>query len=415
MIASVAEQLPLIESDISHERKSFDVLASVNMMQFDVEHFGAVLPETRQRVRDEELSLLVEGVDRAAKTTFVLRTEGNDVVYFDKGKWRSYTGMLMTGKEVAQEEAKQDYRRKFLLDEAMMHLSKVYEMRKLRPGEQMVWASPYSQDVEDAYGAAFLRSCGRFPERKMGFIYRAFRNPAGDIVLESQTVDRSNAASFRAVHRYATTQPGAEMEQLVSVYDTELTAQTGNNYFAGRLEAERNENAWETLLAQTDLIEYMLSKLEVISARNVSRSELEEQTKRHMYGVWATFKKRIDGESVQYYNPNPAQQYIPAVHIAMLEYEVARNFNEFVAQGRVMVGCGGSISILDKDNVMSADSADVFSSIFGSKESDADCDYISKACPMCGTKNVSTMDKKIAGNRRRISGNCGCSMNYTKK
>lgn len=43
-----------------------------------------------------------------------------------------------------------------------------------------------------------------------------------------------------------------------------------------------------------------------------------------------------------------------------------------------------------------------------------DCDYISKECPKCKAKNVKTSDRSIGGNRRRISGSCGCSVIYTK-
>jgi hypothetical protein len=371
---AVAAELVQPETYIEEQevRKSFDVLASVRMMQYDLQTFGAVLPETRERVRDEELSLLTEGVERAAKTTFVLRGEGDDLVYFDRGAWQSYTSMLITGKDVAKTEAEADFRRKFLLDEAEMHLSQGYKMRALKPGEQMVWSSPYPQHVEDWYGADFLKSCGRFPERKMGFIYMAYRTLDGDIVLESQTVDNSNEASFKAVHRHAFQNPAATTEELVDVYDQELSAQTGKAYYAGRLNAEYMENAWETVLQQNDLVEYMLQKLESLASKNIPRHELEEAATKHMYGVWAAFKRRIDGEQTSYYTPVRQQAYIPAVHFAMLEQEVAHSFNEFVSKGRVMVGCGGAITMTNKDSVMDASGADVFSSIFGNKTEHSD-------------------------------------------
>src|SRR5581483_7383968 len=42
----------------SEQLRSFDPLASVKMMRFDLECFWYVLPETRQRACDEELSYL---------------------------------------------------------------------------------------------------------------------------------------------------------------------------------------------------------------------------------------------------------------------------------------------------------------------------------------------------------------------
>lgn len=39
----------------------------------------------------------------------------------------------------------------------------------------------------------------------------------------------------------------------------------------------------------------------------------------------------------------------------------------------------------------------------------ADCEFISKKCPLCEKRNVKTIVKKIGRHTRRISGSCGCS------
>lgn len=51
----------------------------------------------------------------------------------------------------------------------------------------------------------------------------------------------------------------------------------------------------------------------------------------------------------------------------------------------------------------------------GEEGIDTDCEYISLSCPLCGAKRVATTDKKLKGNRRRISGSCGCKLDYTKQ
>lgn len=42
-------------------------------------------------------------------------------------------------------------------------------------------------------------------------------------------------------------------------------------------------------------------------------------------------------------------------------------------------------------------------------EGDGDCDFISKKCPLCGTKNVRTLIRKLSTGQKHISGSCGCS------
>ena len=41
---------------------------------------------------------------------------------------------------------------------------------------------------------------------------------------------------------------------------------------------------------------------------------------------------------------------------------------------------------------------------------DADCEFTSEECPECHAKKVRTVVKKISANRKRISGDCGCSI-----
>jgi len=40
---------------------------------------------------------------------------------------------------------------------------------------------------------------------------------------------------------------------------------------------------------------------------------------------------------------------------------------------------------------------------------DGDCDFISKQCPLCGTKNVKTLVRRLPSGKKHISGSCGCS------
>ncbi len=358
--------------------RSFDVLASMRMFRYDMERFGRVLPETRHQVCNEELSLIAEAVDRASLTEFPLRRQGDDLSYFKNGEWRSYTGMLLTGKAVADREAAADPRRQFLADDAAVDLLRGYRMRKLQPGEQLVWCSPYRKDVELAldqltggHGADFLKECGRFPERAMGFICRAYCNADGDVILQSQTVDRStNSRAIEAVTALAATDSTVEMPALTAAYDAVLHAQDPTNeYFAGRLGAEVNENAYREIQQHRDLVQFFLDGIEQIARLPISERAAERQIRIHMYGVWAAFKNRLDGVTL------PLQPTLfngPAVaHAMLLQQEVNAAFSQFVEQGKPMLGCGGRIEILKGlDNILNADPQAVADAIFEQRSQD---------------------------------------------
>ncbi|MFA5004418.1 MAG: hypothetical protein WC498_04050 [Candidatus Saccharimonadales bacterium] len=351
----------------SHEKlKSFDPLASVDMFRFDIERFGRVLPETRYRVHDEELSHLTEAVDRAACTEFILRKRDDQIEYFDKGNWRPYIGSLLTALEVAKQEATEDPRRAFLAERAVTDLWHGYKLQSLKPGEQHVWYSPYPKEEAARFGEAFVRELGFSPEREMGFLYRAYCDDQGDVVLESQTVDHSDDEAFSAAMNLAESDHGTDTDALVNAYDETLAQKYGGNFYAGRRDAEIRENAWNTIRDQRDLVEYLLAKLETIAKLSLPRHELERAAKKHVYGVWALFKKRLDGE-VQTYTPL-WHEAMPLAHFALLDQQVMTAFNEFAARGAVMPGCGGAIHMQGEESILGAEGSEVFKSIFGKDE-----------------------------------------------
>jgi len=383
----------LVEQPTRERLKSFDSLASVDMLRFDLERFGQVLPETRQRVCDEELSYITEGIDRAARTTFVLGRIDDELVIFDRGKWRPYVGMLLTGLEVAKHEASLDPRRQFLADWAASDLQYGYHMGRLKPGQELVWDSRYPHREAQMYGEEFMRSCGLKPDRKMGFLYRAVCQNDGSIVLESQTVDRSDEDAFDAALR-AADKPENDMDASVGAYDSVLAEKHSGPFYAGRRETEIHENIWQTILAQRDLIDYFLDRLEVIASTPMPRDQLEDIAKRHVYGVWAALKKRIDAGRIsiqvsQQGNVAQASYHVP-------EQEVRRAFQEFAAQGRVLVGCGGAISMLRGElDILAASGEDVFSAIFGTKTDKDNYGSLQFKCPKKGCLNTRKPGKLI--------------------
>jgi hypothetical protein len=418
VLARAALEEATVQPRLSGERlKSFDPLASINMLRYDVETFGYVLDETRRRVRDEQLSYLVEGCDRASCTTFVFRREDDDLIHFDRGEWSSYRDMLKRGLDTAELEAEADPRRQFLADWARDDFIPFEEMCELQPGEQYCWFRSFPHEEMERSDAAFLRSVGLQPDREMGFLYRASCREDGFIVLQSQTVDRSDYDAFAAAMRAAQDNPNTSLEELTIAYDSELIHKYGGYFYVGRRDAELRENAWEQVLANRDLIEYLSDGLEEIARQPFSPELLEEYSKRHIYGVWALFKRRLDGEAaIPQMLLEPGSSAYQA-HRAWLAREVQYSFRQFARQGRVLIGCGGALSILaGESDILNASTEDVFSAIFGSQETAGSagagetCVYVHDGCYCCGLNSdgTSRASKMKVRARRDESGVARC-------
>lgn len=345
--------------------RSFEPLASVDMMRFDLQRFGHVLPETRRRVYDEELSYIAEGIDRASRTEFTLqRDEEGQLVYFDEGAWRPYSSMLLTGLKVAEAEAKVDQRTLFLADWAVRDWQKGMQMEALAPGETMEWYSSYPHEIEERYGKEFLQNQGLKPHRQMGFLYQAACLEDGAVTLATQTVDRSDSQAFAAVEAMLQFDPQADIKTMVRTYDGALSKVYSGNFYAGRRQAEIDENAWREIIQHKDLVEYFLNGIEALAARDISRAQLEQQSKRHTYGVWAALKRRLGAAQARVERKLAQPGAINEQQRAQLAREVGRAYSQAQARQEMLIGCGGAIGPA-KDNPLDISGKDAFNSIFG--------------------------------------------------
>lgn len=356
----------LVEQRIEQQLRSFDPLASVDMLQFDLLTQNTIRPETMQRVIDEELTYIAEGIDRPLKTSFTLKEVDGQLSYFDAGDWRPYTGMLITGLEVAEQEALQDPRKSFLVHRAAEDLVLGYRMQNLKPGERLSWHSPFPEAELQQYGAEFLRHMGFQPQRKMGFLYQATKQADGSVRLDSQSVDANNAQGYKAALLLAERNPLASIDDMRDAYDKVLQLQSGERHYAGKkVNAEQCDDAWELLHQHQDLLDYLLDGIVAIAENtDLTRREQELAKKELTYGVWAAVRSRIDVATITTHAAAPAAGYR---HAAMIHNEVQVAFARLQARGEVLIGCGGAIgskteSLLDKDP------NDVLDDIFGKTE-----------------------------------------------
>lgn len=384
MLKTPETQIPTEE--LHEEPKSFDVMASVNMFRFDLENFGTVLPETKQRVYDEELTFVAEGIDRPLYTKFDLKEESGQLVYFNNGQWQPYKSSLIKGLRTAKREAEQDTRKTFLANNALRDLEMLYRMEGLEPGQSLKWYTPYAYKEEELYGADFLKQeCGLQPARKMGIINWASKNSDGSVTLETHSVDNSNAQAFEAA---MCSQDDTDIYDTVAVYDNKLSQDYGEEFYAGRVKGEiPEENAWDVLKDNSDLVDWYLGEIEALASMP-NAFQLEKEKTLLTFGFWGAIKKRMDNSSRLITNDLKfADSFVPASSEVIAE-EVRRATLDLASKGEQLVGCGGSVSV---DSLSELDPDKARDAVFGGDK------YGSRKfnCPSCGHENTRPHNKLL--------------------
>ncbi len=103
-----------------------------------------------------------------------------------------------------------------------------------------------------------------------------------------------------------------------------------------------------------------------------------------------------------------------------IHHLVAANVQAGVQAGRSYGGCPGNIELSDASNTVLL--TNVVNELgdqlnrqqaYGGKDTQKDCEYISKECPLCGAKGVRTKAETLSDGRKRVSGKCGCVKIYS--
>lgn len=366
-VFELPENFESLKESSEQEKSSFDLTASVNMFRYDLKNFGEIQAETHQRVYDEELTFVAEGIDRHCYTTFTLQDNQKDgLVLFKEGKWQPYRGMLLTGLETAKKETKNDYRRKFLEDWAVRDLQIGFALEELKPGQVLNWNSPFAEEESQLYGKRFMLDCGLQPERRMGFIYRAQRDADGSVTLESHTVDNSDTDGFAAVEQLLENDPEANITSQIEAYDDAMLKKHGREYEAGRLKGKDDGiNAYNFIETNKQYVDYYMDEITALAKSQLEGESLKTAKKDLTYGFWASLKELLNEQrpapdNTAFYNPNPIQhQDLSRNQIA---FRVSQAYTRASERGEVMAGCGGSVSVKSLSEMEPDDALD---SVFG--------------------------------------------------
>jgi hypothetical protein len=241
--------------------------------------------------------------------------------------------------------------------------------------------------------------------RKQAMLRVLTRRADGNVQLYSQSLDGSDRACLEAIYDDFGMKPDAGellhqrihtdlsveaqatiIDRLTGVYDRALGTRYGGEWYAGRRPADYR-NTYEFVRRQQDLIQTCIDLQ--LSGR------LDVKT---MYDMSATMQARFKAKKYDSFSPVPNREMLAP---GMLQLEIMQAGREARAAGQSFSACGIT---LKAEGIDGSSEGQLDEAGYGNKASEEDCEFVSKKCPMCGTKNVKTKVTKT-----HISGSCGCS------
>lgn len=364
----IYRQPPIREAHVesAETQKSFDINASVYMFRYDLRTYGRVRQETYEQALNEEMSYVAEGMNCHSHTGFKLRRDPElGLSVFQKGEWRSYMGMLHTGRQVAMNEAQDDPRRTFLAHRAEEDLLKGYEMNNMSPGEVMNWKSGFAYQEYALYGEEFMTDCGQHPNQRRGFLYRAEADEEGNVLLETHSIDNWSDEAYAAVQLLLDENPNATIKEQVDVYDDAMFVITGKFHRAGRENGDDTE-AYEFIKSNRQYVDYYMGQIEKLATSLLYGEALTTAKKELTYSFWAKNKELMD-EWQPTINTS-STQFGSYQYVTLSEAEIAREFSGALQRAalrrEVMNACGGAVSV-SVDSLLNLSPEKALNAIFG--------------------------------------------------
>lgn len=371
----------------SQERlRVFDELAPLRMLASDKLTYGSIRPETWRQIQNEELTFLAEGLDAPLQSRFTLRLCDSELVD-ERGK--PLAEVLEKGVRASEQAACADSRLWFMTQRAVhdYHEGQLIESL-MEPDSQCntiaSW-SPFPVEAFGQYGAALLESQGYQPKRALGFLRVYTKVSDTELVVTSLSVDNSDLTVFRTMAaQFGVSIPPDELSdnyqayrymgqlsehdqrslpsQLLGAYDAAMSSLYAGVYRAGR-PYRFEQNAWEFVTAQTDLLHFYCTELEALSTMPYSSEMMRREKRRLTYGYWAAVKARFINKQNM-----PRAYESSIVMMQHLEQEVAGAFARAALRHEVLIGCGGGIGF--SADILDVDPENALASIMGDKKED---------------------------------------------
>ncbi len=344
----------------------------------------------KQQLWDEETTRFAEAIDGPISTTFDFYLQGDELVSkagnFLKALWKRSA-------DEATELAMVDQRYKEIAQIRQQELNEGELVDMLASGElginSFIVISPYPEDIANLRGEQFINEQGYNSHRKIAFI-REFKKIDGGVCLATKSVDNSELKLWSEIIKDHTskfvgstldvlstyiTSEGVSIDTLIHEYDQKLADKYKQNFQQGRSK-QLNDNTYKFVLAQQDILDYNLTKLENLASLDLPVTELLKLKKEHTYGVMATienrYKKYLKGEL-----HSTSRMSVPA--------EVGMSADSALGQGISYISCGSSLSL-------ASDASQEASSLARVMQTAGDKMYC-VSCPFC----KKTVDAEIKG------------------
>jgi hypothetical protein len=362
------------------------------------------------RTYHDATTWLAETLNGSMRTPFEYQFDGQDLYASDGSNLRHIFEDALADVTRLQRDSPQIA---FELRRRQIELEEYYDMLAMANGDisnTMVVISDFPPELMFAN-----TDVGGYNVERKQTMLRVLTWRNGRMTMYSQSLDGSDRTALESIYGLFGKVPksgellgqrihidlsAADQEhltdRLTGIYDRTLTESYGGNWYAGRQEAEH------------DTYQFVLSQRAVID-RFVSAELIGGISEYDKYNIAALLSERfeyIKRQGIAYSEVELA--FTGIMQAQDLDWQLRIAGDAARADGKTFSGCGISADGLTAAEQLSE------SGYGGNQSEDADCEYISKSCPSCGTKNVRTVDKRIIGSKRRISGSCGCSKNYVK-
>lgn len=380
--------------------------------------------DQESRIRTDTETWLAETLNGSMRTSFEFSFDGEELYGEDGGE---LTEVFDNAIQEAQIIAHENPSLLFELRRRIIERGELEDMKAMalgdlqtddgQPANTIVIISDFPPELMDAQEDVG----GYNVNRKQTMLRIITLEENGAIRVTTQSLDRSNRQALESIYTTLGKQPepGELLSQrihlglpaewqpnlvnnLTDAYDNSLNEQYGGEWHAGRRPADYS-NTYDFARNQHDLVDWFTTE-------KLTDSVAAEKLR---YKLAATAKARYDRYVGQQNKSEPklgTLKYESFISIKAivggqnLFMELEREGRRAASRGETFSGCGSSVSA-EADSLSTEEHSKALG--YGNKsksKSDDDCEFISKECPSCHTKNVKTVVTK-----NRISGSCGCS------
>ena len=279
-------------------------IASIERLRYDVQENGSIRAEIWQRVVDEEMSLVAEGLRGDVTTLFDFTYSGKSLRAADGEPFMS---IAQKGIDYFYDKSKQDNRYEFAYKRACHEYAEATLAERLASGgidaQTILTISPYPQEAAQKYGNEFMQALGYHPQRNAALL-RAIEKTNSGVRMHSRIIEGSDLKRWNSTcfNEKVSTTDDALAQQLYFNEPASIVLDKIENQYAPRSENDSKENIWEFLKNQEELSQHYFAELENLANSNLVGDELKSALNTLRYNFWSAIRLRIDSVDNQYLN-----------------------------------------------------------------------------------------------------------------